>query len=86
MPKSLNEENPSVLSLLLFCDAKKYFLPLFYIRNKIPVFSFFRSKVEDKKQWTHPRTGKTKHLTGDLPFGWEKEVESKYFSLILSYL
>ncbi|XP_037958494.1 WW domain-containing oxidoreductase [Teleopsis dalmanni] len=26
-------------------------------------------------QWTHPRTGRTKRITGELPIGWEKSTE-----------
>lgn len=36
--------------------------------------SFCISHQEKKTQWTHPRTGKSKKVHGDLPFGWEKEV------------
>ena len=25
-------------------------------------------------QWTHPRTGRRKQLTGSLPFGWEMKI------------
>lgn len=32
------------------------------------------SHDEKKTQWSHPRTGKTKRVYGELPFGWEKEV------------
>ena len=26
-------------------------------------------------QWNHPRTGKKKFVSGDMPFGWEKKVD-----------
>lgn len=32
------------------------------------------SHQDKKTQWTHPRTGKSKKVHGELPFGWEKEV------------
>lgn len=43
----------------------------------IPLFFF--SHQEHKTQWTHPRTGKTKKVFGDLPYGWEKQVRINYF-------
>lgn len=39
------------------------------------LFVSFRSRQETKTQWTHPRTGKTKRVHGELPFGWQKEIE-----------
>ncbi|KAM8715297.1 hypothetical protein ACLKA7_002363 [Drosophila subpalustris] len=35
-------------------------------------------------QWTHPRTGRTKRITGDLPIGWEKYYDetSKRFMFL----
>lgn len=38
------------------------------------IFFSIHSQQEHKKQWTHPRTGKSKSVSGDLPFGWAKEV------------
>lgn len=41
------------------------------------VYLFDCSHQEKKSQWSHPRTGKTKRVYGELPFGWEKEVNEK---------
>lgn len=41
------------------------------------------SHQDQKTQWTHPTTGKSKKVYGELPFGWEKEVHNSH---LLSYL
>lgn len=28
-------------------------------------------------QWNHPRTGKKKFVSGDMPFGWEKKTDEE---------
>lgn len=38
-------------------------------------FAYILSRQENKTQWTHPRTGKSKRVQGELPFGWQKETE-----------
>lgn len=32
------------------------------------------SHQTETTQWTHPKTGKKKRVSGELPFGWEKSV------------
>lgn len=34
------------------------------------------SRQDDKIQQTHPRTGKSKRVAGDLPFGWQKRIDN----------
>lgn len=36
---------------------------------------YYVNHVTKGTQWTHPRTGKKKKVSGELPFGWEKVVE-----------
>lgn len=41
----------------------------------------FSSKQSNSKQWTHPRTGRSKRVTGELPIGWKKtydEMSQRY--------
>ncbi|TDG53540.1 hypothetical protein AWZ03_000355 [Drosophila navojoa] len=33
--------------------------------------------VKQTTQWTHPRTGRSKRITGDLPLGWEKYYDEQ---------
>lgn len=35
---------------------------------------YYANHVTKSTQWSHPRTGKKKIVTGELPHGWEKEV------------
>lgn len=39
------------------------------------VFYYNSSHLSKQTQWTHPKTGKMKKVTSDLPIGWEKRVE-----------
>lgn len=41
------------------------------------------SHEERKTQWSHPRTGKTKRVFGELPFGWEKQARDDHLISIL---
>ncbi|KAI1306781.1 WW domain-containing oxidoreductase [Halotydeus destructor] len=34
------------------------------------------SHQDESTQWTHPKSGKKKRVSGELPFGWEKTVEA----------
>ncbi|KAK9886447.1 hypothetical protein WA026_016730 [Henosepilachna vigintioctopunctata] len=36
---------------------------------------FYANHLQKATQWTHPRTGKKKRVSGDLPFGWERCVD-----------
>lgn len=36
---------------------------------------FYANHLSKATQWTHPRTGKKKRVSGDLPFGWERCVD-----------
>ncbi|KAL3270614.1 hypothetical protein HHI36_021148 [Cryptolaemus montrouzieri] len=36
---------------------------------------FYANHLQKATQWTHPRTGKKKKVSGDLPFGWERCVD-----------
>lgn len=38
---------------------------------------FYANHLNKQTQWTHPRTGKKKMVTGELPFGWEACVDTK---------
>ncbi|XP_055385854.1 WW domain-containing oxidoreductase [Condylostylus longicornis] len=40
-------------------------------------FVFYVSHYEKRSQWTHPRTGKSKRVTGDLPIDWEKQIDQE---------
>lgn len=33
---------------------------------------FYANHLTKATQWTHPRTGKKKKVSGELPFGWER--------------
>lgn len=44
----------------------------------MPVILYLDSHQEKKTQWTHPKTGKSKKVQGELPFGWEKEVSHQF--------
>lgn len=33
---------------------------------------FYANHLTKATQWTHPRTGKKKRVSGELPFGWER--------------
>ncbi|GFY72552.1 WW domain-containing oxidoreductase [Trichonephila inaurata madagascariensis] len=35
---------------------------------------YYANHVTKSTQWSHPRTGKKKKVTGELPHGWEKKV------------
>uniref|UniRef100_A0A6P7GBD0 WW domain-containing oxidoreductase n=1 Tax=Diabrotica virgifera virgifera TaxID=50390 RepID=A0A6P7GBD0_DIAVI len=36
---------------------------------------FYANHLTKNTQWTHPRTGKKKKVSGDLPFGWQRCVD-----------
>ncbi|XP_023012715.1 WW domain-containing oxidoreductase [Leptinotarsa decemlineata] len=36
---------------------------------------FYANHLTKNTQWTHPRTGKKKRVSGDLPFGWERCID-----------
>ena len=36
---------------------------------------FYANHLTKATQWTHPRTGKKKRVSGDLPFGWERCID-----------
>lgn len=36
---------------------------------------FYANHLSKQTQWTHPRTGKKKVVSGDLPFGWERCID-----------
>lgn len=36
---------------------------------------FYANHLSEATQWTHPRTGKKKRVSGELPFGWERCVD-----------
>ncbi|RZC41956.1 WW domain-containing oxidoreductase [Asbolus verrucosus] len=36
---------------------------------------FYANHLSKATQWTHPRTGKKKRVSGDLPFGWERCID-----------
>lgn len=36
---------------------------------------FYANHLSKATQWTHPRTGKKKMVSGDLPFGWERCID-----------
>lgn len=38
-------------------------------------FVYYVNHQSKTTQWTHPRTGKMKRVSGDLPLGWSKHVE-----------
>ncbi|XP_065085181.1 WW domain-containing oxidoreductase-like [Ochlerotatus camptorhynchus] len=38
-------------------------------------FVYYVNHQTKTTQWTHPRTGKMKRVSGDLPLGWSKHVE-----------
>ncbi|XP_033114523.1 WW domain-containing oxidoreductase-like [Anneissia japonica] len=40
-------------------------------------FVFYANHTKQTTQWTHPRTGKTKQVTGELPYGWAKKTDEK---------
>lgn len=43
------------------------------------------SHADETTQWTHPKTGRRKRLTGELPFGWERTVEPDGTILFIEY-
>ncbi|KAG5881073.1 hypothetical protein JTB14_020403 [Gonioctena quinquepunctata] len=36
---------------------------------------FYANHLTKNTQWTHPRTGKKKKVSGDIPFGWERCID-----------
>ncbi|KXJ80241.1 hypothetical protein RP20_CCG025205 [Aedes albopictus] len=38
-------------------------------------FVYYVNHQSKTTQWTHPRTGKAKRVSGELPLGWSKQVE-----------
>ncbi|VEN49787.1 unnamed protein product [Callosobruchus maculatus] len=36
---------------------------------------FYANHLTKNTQWTHPRTGKKKRVSGELPFGWERCID-----------
>lgn len=41
------------------------------------MLTVYYSHITKGTQWTHPRTGKKKVVSGELPFGWEKQIDSE---------
>lgn len=39
--------------------------------------NFVFSQQSKTSQWTHPRTGRSKRITGELPIGWEKYYDEQ---------
>ncbi|KAI1285260.1 WW domain-containing oxidoreductase [Halotydeus destructor] len=37
---------------------------------------YYANHQDESTQWTHPKSGKKKRVSGELPFGWEKTVEA----------
>lgn len=38
---------------------------------------FYANHLTKATQWTHPRTGKKKKVSGELPFGWERCIDKE---------
>lgn len=38
---------------------------------------YYANHSSKATQWVHPRTGKRKRVSGDLPFGWEKKISDE---------
>lgn len=53
---------------------------MIYYHDVIKVWIYvsfvYRSRQDTKTQWTHPRTGRTKQVQGDLPIGWQKDIDA----------
>ncbi|EDS43677.1 WW domain-containing oxidoreductase [Culex quinquefasciatus] len=45
-------------------------------------FVYYVNHHDKSTQWTHPRTGKMKRVSGDLPLGWTKHVEESTGKII----
>ena len=49
----------------------KLFLNLIFVHRSV----YYAHHVTASTQWTHPRTGKKKCVSAELPFGWERVIE-----------
>lgn len=61
-------------------DGKVYYAK--YVKRQLIVIVinhllllFIDSHNTQSTQWTHPKSGKKKKLSGELPFGWIKQVQ-----------
>lgn len=45
-------------------------------------FVYYVNHQSKTTQWTHPRTGKMKRVSGELPLGWSKQVEESSGKII----
>lgn len=47
---------------------------------------YYANHSTKSTQWTHPRTGKKKRVSGELPYGWEKKITSEGRVLYIDHI
>ena len=55
-------------------DSEDELPPGWEERSTVEGEVFYANHFNKSTQWTHPRTGKRKRLSGSLPFGWERQI------------
>ncbi|XP_055536554.1 WW domain-containing oxidoreductase-like [Wyeomyia smithii] len=65
-------------------DSEDELPPAWEERATTDGFVYYVNHQSKATQWTHPRTGKMKRVSGELPIGWTKQVEEATGKIVFS--